>query len=271
MTVTRFLDLPDGRLAYDLTGDPDGPLVVCFPGMGDLRSTWRELAARLAAAGGRVATVDLRGHGESSLGWPSYRKVDVGEDMLALVRALGGPAVLVGNSYSAGAAVLAAAAEPDLVNGLVLTGPFVRDPRQSAVQRFSMWFAARPRLGRRIWTAYWPRFFATPPADLAERRAALRASLARPGGYDAVRGMMTANPESERALPEVRCPALVVMGERDPDFADPAGEARFVAGALGGAADVLMVPDAGHYPQAEFPAEVAAATEAFVRSVACRA
>ena len=34
-----------GTVAYEIAGA--GPLVVCVPGMGDLRSTWRHLAPSL--------------------------------------------------------------------------------------------------------------------------------------------------------------------------------------------------------------------------------
>src|SRR3712207_1811225 len=91
-SATRFLDLPDGRLAYDETGDPAGPLVICSPGLGDLRSTFRGLAERLAAAGARVVTVDLRGHGESSTGWPDHSPAAVAGDLAALARHLTGGA-----------------------------------------------------------------------------------------------------------------------------------------------------------------------------------
>ena len=49
----------------------------------------------------------------------------------------------------------------------------------------------------------------------------------------------------------VRAPVLVVMGEQDPDFPDPAGEADWIAQALG--AQVVMVPETGHYPQSQRP------------------
>ncbi len=39
--MTDFLDVPGGRIAYDVTGE--GPLVVCVPGMGDMRATFRFL------------------------------------------------------------------------------------------------------------------------------------------------------------------------------------------------------------------------------------
>ena len=59
----RFLARTDGRIAYTLEGT--GPLVVAVPGMGDLRSTFRELTGPLLGAGFSVAVMDLRGHGAS--------------------------------------------------------------------------------------------------------------------------------------------------------------------------------------------------------------
>src|SRR6478735_9423416 len=58
-----LLDCGEGRIAYDVTGE--GPLVACLPGMGELRSSYRHNVAALTDAGFRVATMDLRGHGDS--------------------------------------------------------------------------------------------------------------------------------------------------------------------------------------------------------------
>src|SRR4029453_11469291 len=77
---TKFLDVPGGRLAYDVSGPQDAPLVICTPGMGDSRKVYRFLAPRLAAAGYRVATLDLRGQGESSVGWDDYRSAAASAD-----------------------------------------------------------------------------------------------------------------------------------------------------------------------------------------------
>jgi pimeloyl-ACP methyl ester carboxylesterase len=63
----------------------------------------------------------------------------------------------------------------------------------------------------------------------------------------------------------VNAPTLVVMGEKDPDFPDPAIEARWIADHLHG--EILMVPGAGHYPQAEFPELVSPAVVEFGRRV----
>jgi pimeloyl-ACP methyl ester carboxylesterase len=55
------------------------------------------------------------------------------------------------------------------------------------------------------------------------------------------------------------------MGTKDPDWPDPSAEARFVADAL--QAELLLVPEAGHYPMAEYPELVNPALIAFARRV----
>src|SRR5215472_13739662 len=104
--MTEFLNVPGGRIAYDVIGS--GSLVVLSHGIGDRRQAYRFLAPMLAQVGYRVATADLRGHGESSIGWPSITRTDIAGDLLALIDHLGGPAVLVGHSISGGAATIAA-------------------------------------------------------------------------------------------------------------------------------------------------------------------
>jgi pimeloyl-ACP methyl ester carboxylesterase len=66
-------------------------------------------------------------------------------------------------------------------------------------------------------------------------------------------------------------PALVVIGEQDPDFADPAAEARLASERMAGPVEVLMVPEAGHYPQSQRPDVVTPAVTAFLRRVHPRA
>ncbi len=49
MTIS-YLERPEGRLAYDVTGT-SGPLLICVPGMGELRQSYRLLAPLLVGAG----------------------------------------------------------------------------------------------------------------------------------------------------------------------------------------------------------------------------
>jgi len=58
--MTEYLIVDGGTLAYELTGT-DGPLVLLAHGIGDSREAYRFVAPALAAAGCRVAAVDLRG------------------------------------------------------------------------------------------------------------------------------------------------------------------------------------------------------------------
>src|SRR3954465_6758673 len=122
--MNQQLTVDGGTLAYEVTGA--GPLVVLAHGMGDSREAYRFVTPRLVEAGYRVAVVDLRGCGESSATWPSYSRTDIAGDLIAVVRHLGGQAVLVGHSISGGAVTIAAAQAPELVEGIVELAPFTR-------------------------------------------------------------------------------------------------------------------------------------------------
>ena len=271
-SILRHLDRGEGRLAYGLAGS--GPLVVTSPGMGDLRSTYRALSPQLVAAGFRVADAELRGHGDSDATFSSYGDSETADDLIALIDELGGPAVIVGNSMSAGSAVLVAARRPEPVAGLVLVGPFVRNPPMNPLMlglfRAMM---ARPWAAP-VWNAYLPSLYAgQKPADFGEYRASVRDAMKRTGHTGAFsQTTRTTHAEAELRVGEVVAPALVVMGEGDPDFRDPAGEARWIeehlTGAGRGGAEVLMVPDAGHYPHAQRPEIVTPAVVDFVKRVA---
>ena len=100
------LAVDGGTIAYDVTGA--GPLVVLAHGMGDSRSRTdsscppgRRRLPRGQRRPARLRRVERR--------WPSYTRTDIAGDLIALVRHLGGPAVLVGHSISGGAVTIAAA------------------------------------------------------------------------------------------------------------------------------------------------------------------
>lgn len=255
---TQFLQLPEGRIAYDVQGE--GPLVVCMPGMGDARQVYRFLVPRLVEAGYRVATMDLRGHGESDTTFTAHDDVAAATDAIALVEHLrvpGAKAVLVGNSMTAGSAVWVAAERPDLVAGIVLAGAFVRDGEVSAVQKIMLGVLLQRPWGRAAWRSYLTSLYpGTKPADLPEHLARVAAAQRRPGGWAAFKATTrtTHEPARER-LGKVAVPALVVMGTKDRDWPDPEAEARWIADQLH--AELLLVDGAGHYPHAERPEVVA--------------
>lgn len=249
--TTQFLNVPDGKLAYDSTGS--GPLVIAIHGMGDSRAQYRFLAPQLVAAGYRVVRMDARGHGESGIQWPGYSVAEIGQDILALVRAMDdGPAILIGNSMAAGAAVWAAAEAPELVKAMVLLDPAVRGEVSGAYRMLFTILFARP-WGPSAWITYFKKLFPTrKPADYAEYTAALKQNLSEPGRLEALYRMMIASKAASAArVQRASAPTLVLMGTKDPDFKDPAAEAGWVAGELKGSFE--MIEGAGHYPHVEMP------------------
>ncbi len=254
--MTEFMKVAGGTIAYDDEGN--GPLVICVPSMGDVRAEYRFLKPRLLEAGYRVVTMDVRGHGESSVGWSDYSVVGVGVDIIALIKQLNaGSALVIGESMAAGAAVYAAATEPQLIGGLVLVGPFVHDTVPLWQSKLLGRVIAFPLWGRALWRWYYSSLYPTKkPADFVEYRQALYNNLGEHGRLAALRGMLMASKEaSGKRLDEVKAPVLVLMGSRDPDFKGPEQEARYVADRLH--ASLQMVEGAGHYPHAEMPELVA--------------
>ena len=265
MTIsqTEFLELAEGRIAFDSTGS--GPLVVLVPGMGDLRGSYRFLVPLLVDAGHRVVTTDLRGHGESDASFRAYGGEETAGDVAALLQHLAEPALLVGNSMAAASAVRVAADHPELLRGIALLGPFVRDPHAGAAMTVAFRVAMLPAWVALTWKAYFPTLFAgTKPADLKEYVATVVAAIRRPGYARAFSlTARTSHEHAEIALPRVTTPSLVVMGDKDPDFPDPVKEANWIGTELG--STVAIVPDAGHYPQSQRPEFVAAAILDFVK------
>ncbi len=248
--TNSFVVRDGGRIAYEVHGQ--GSLVVLAHGMGENRHSYRHLIPLLVAAGYRVASVDVRGHGDSSTGWSTYAPAEVGGDLLAVIRDLdGGPATLVGNSSSAAAVVFAATDAPELVNGIVLVGAFVAQPKLNAFMRLALAAVIRsPRLFGMFHRTLFP---VHRPADDAAYRRQLVTALRRPGRMVPVRGVAAqVEPHWTTRAPQVRQPVLVLMGTKDPDFPDPAAEAR-AARRLFQVAEARMINDAGHYPHADRP------------------
>jgi pimeloyl-ACP methyl ester carboxylesterase len=273
--MTEFLEVEGGRIAYEVVGE--GPLVVLAHGMGDNRNAYRFMVPALTAAGYRVANTDLRGQGESSTGWSSYTRTDTAADLLALIRQLGGPAVIVGHSFSGGSATIAAAQAPELVSAIVEIDAFTRVPKISygafltnrRYRRGGLRLIATALTGRvGAWISYLDVAFpGTKPADYAEAIAALRANLREPGRMAVAQQMGKSQPtDAEAKLASIRCAALVIMGTLDSDWADPRAEADAIVAAMpAGLGRPVMIDGAGHYPHTQFPDQVAAALLPFLK------
>jgi pimeloyl-ACP methyl ester carboxylesterase len=261
---TRYLDVDGGRIAYDDTGE--GPLIVATPAMLDLRAELRLLTPLLVEAGFRVVTIDQRGMGETSARWPAYGSTPMAHDLMALIRHLdAGPAIIYGTSNGAAAGVYLAAEAPELVRGLVLSAPFVRDGEGSWLQRQLTKIMKVPFLTLPLYMSYYPKWEPLQPraADFDEHVANLKANLSEPERRHVIRAYMfeQSHREAELRMSRVNVPSLVIMGTGDVDWPDPKAEADWIVEQLG--SQLVVLEGVGHHPHVERPREVADAVVAF--------
>jgi pimeloyl-ACP methyl ester carboxylesterase len=112
--MTGTVPVPGGHIAYERAGE--GPAVVFLHGGAYDRRMWAQQVPALAADH-TVVLADARGHGRSSTPTGPFRQCD---DVAAVIEALElGPAVLVGLSMGAAAAVDTALEHPQLVRAVV--------------------------------------------------------------------------------------------------------------------------------------------------------
>ena len=127
----RMIDLPDrgGAMAAIEQGPTDRPVDIVFSHANGFNGrVYRTILAPLADDL-RILSVDLRGHGASTLptqiegrpGWITFR-----DDLLALIAAAcEAPVVLAGHSMGGATSLLAAAAAPERVRAVALFDPVV--------------------------------------------------------------------------------------------------------------------------------------------------
>jgi pimeloyl-ACP methyl ester carboxylesterase len=121
-TATTFTGRDGLRLAADVGGDPDDPPVVLLHGGGQTRHSWGTTMGDLVRRRWYVASVDLRGHGDSE--WPpdgDYRLETFADDAEAVAATFDRP-VLVGASLGGSSSLYAVGRDPSraLARALVL-------------------------------------------------------------------------------------------------------------------------------------------------------
>jgi pimeloyl-ACP methyl ester carboxylesterase len=116
----------------------EGPLVLLVHGFPDTAYTWDKVMPALADAGYRAVAPFTRGYRPTEV--PADGAYDVetlARDVLALIDAFGGSAIVVGHDWGAAAAYAAAAMEPERMKLLVTVG--VPHPRSLLPTPWLMW------------------------------------------------------------------------------------------------------------------------------------
>ncbi len=110
-----------GRVAASISGPVNGPHILLIHGSAAWSGFWRDVSAHLAAKGWRVIAVDIPPFGYSDRDPAGhYDRPTQAKRFADVLRATGGPAVVLGHSFGAGSATEVALTHPELVRQLIL-------------------------------------------------------------------------------------------------------------------------------------------------------
>jgi 3-oxoadipate enol-lactonase len=237
-----------------------GPPVILIHGLADDHRAWRRVAGELMLDH-RVILYDLRGHGGSSLGAPSGRLAQLGDDLLALCDALSlARCVLAGFSLGGTIAMRAAIDGPERVAALALVATSSRVGRAAQewyLERAAMVERQDPRL-RDTLDRDTADVYRARPGEAAAGLHIRRASTHDPRGYgNACRAMaaLREHPLDEE-LARIRAPTAILAGDADQHC--PPRAAESIAQRIGGSG-LEVLPGAGHPLPVERPDAVAEA------------
>jgi pimeloyl-ACP methyl ester carboxylesterase len=135
-----FVEANGLRFGYFAAGE--GPLVLLMHGFPDTPHTWDAVRAAVAAAGFRAVSPFMRGYAPTTIpDHDAYGARDLGEDVVALIEALGErSAILVGHDWGALAVYAAAHLAPERVVRRLATVA-IPHPRAIEVTLHNAWRA----------------------------------------------------------------------------------------------------------------------------------
>lgn len=242
MSDSTFCETSGGRIAYSRRGI-GRPLVLLHP-IGVERSWWDEYVQDWQTAYETV-TIDMRGHGDSSLVIAPVTLSDHAADVAAVLKQEGiAGATLIGVSMGGMVAQRVAIEYPELVGALILcatAGGFPDEVRPRIRARGDI---TRQGSMSEVVDETIARWFThdTPRADLVEK---CRTRLLADDWYSwSANWQAISQLDNLGELGAVRQPALVVAGEADASIA-PAVSQR-IADALP-VSDFISIPRAAHF------------------------
>ena len=249
-----LLPLAGRRIAYDLLGPDDAPVVCISHSIGSDGGSWAEQVPPLLAAGFSVLRIDMRGHGGSDALPGDYTIRELANDVIDVLDAL--------------------AIERCHFMGLSIGGMIGQALAIDHRERFlsAMWCDTRPSSPTAA-AKDWQERLATirkanscaPIADgCMERWFTESFKTQRPGRWKQIHQTVAGTSpggyigcaaavldfDFVRELPSVRVPLLVVYGNEDPPASTAAN--RQIAGIVPGA-HYEEVAHASHFPNVEQP------------------
>lgn len=228
---------------------PGAPEFLCLHGLVDRLEIWKEIDGPLAERG-TVARIDQRGHGESDAPPGPYHREDLAGDAIAVVRALGGEkTILVGHSMGGIVSMTAALAFPERIAGLVLIGT-----ASQCNEKTAGWYERIAAAGERDGNDGLRR------AIYGEKsRKQIRGDAQGIAHVTRTLKSLYDDPLTPK-LPAISCPVLLVVGDKDPMGA----KASSILAEKFADAELVTVPDCGHWVHVERPEVVVEAIDRFL-------
>lgn len=286
-----FLDIDGPVHVVDHGGE--GPPMLMVHGLGGSHLDWMDVAPSMTRHH-HVWSLDLLGFGRTPLG-DRHARVDDNRALVDTVaRQVGGgePVLLMGNSMGGLISILEAAADPDLVAGLVLVDPALPSGsggRLTVMVTTAFLVLAVPGIGGRVVGAHARLRGAERLVDDALRLCTVDVTRIRPetrAAHIELNAWRQAQDQPQRAFVEasrslvewlvrrerlephiraVRAPTLLIHGDSD----------RLVSIRAAGTLatmrpdwDFRVLTDTGHIPQMERPREFVTLVDSWVQSVA---
>ncbi len=239
------------RLAVSGNGSPD---FLCLHGLVDRIEIWNRIVEPLSERG-RVARLDQRGHGESQAPPGPYTREDLASDVSAVIRALDTEkVVLVGHSMGGIISMATALAYSEQVAGLVLIGT-----ASQCNERTAGWYERIALAGEKDGNAGLAR------AIYGEKSKKVIHGDAK--GIALVTRTLKSLYEDPLTpkLPAITCPVLLIVGDKDP----MGPKASSIIAAQFPDAELVTIPDCGHWVHVEEPDAVLDAIDRFLKRLAC--
>jgi pimeloyl-ACP methyl ester carboxylesterase len=244
---------------YQVTGKGE-PTVALVHGWALDRHVWDGQVDALSKRR-RVVTLDLAGHGESGRDRSAWTMAAFGEDVKAVVEAVGAKqVVLVGHSMGGPVVLEAARRMPDRVKGIVLVDTLPDVEKRTPPDAIEAMTRQLQGDYKTVITQFTNEYLFAPGTPAAVRARVLGhatgmapavsiAMLRQSWGYDPV-----------PALREIKAPVRAVNTDKYPTNLDV--NRRYMPGF-----DVALIPGSGHYPMLEDPARFNPALEQAIGQV----
>ena len=249
------IDREGVKIYYEVHGE--GPAILLSHGYSSTSEMWRGQIEILSRSH-RIIIWDMRGHGRTD--YPDnpseYSEDKTVADMTAILEAVGADQAIVGGLSLGGYMTLAFnLAHPERVRALLLidTGPgFKSDEARERWNKHAL------NIGQRLETE------ALNYLSSLSKERAMSSHRSADGLARAARGMLTQRDARViNSLPNIKVPALVVVGANDTAFLDAAG---YMTAKIPNATKVV-IPNAGHAVNLDQPEAFNRAALKFLESV----